>query len=191
MAVAKRERMSAAEFEARFADGETRAELLRDEVILRSPTTSLHGIHTMRVSLPIAQFVEAHGLGVVCGAETGFVIQHADGAESVLAPDMAYLAAERIPDPLPEGFWRIPPDLVVEIRSRSESQREVAQKAALWLEAGARLVWYVDPFRQQVSVYRADGTEQTLSLNDTLSGEDVLPGFELPLRRIFRPVRSL
>jgi Uma2 family endonuclease len=191
MAVAKRERMSAAEFEARFADSETRAELLRDEVILMSPTTSLHGIYTMRVSLPIAQFVEAHGLGVVCGAETGFVIQHADGAESVLAPDMAYLAAERIPDPLPEGFWRIPPDLVVEIRSCSESQREVAQKAALWLETGARLVWYVDPFRQQVSVYRADGTEQTLSLNDTLSGEDVLSGFELPLRRIFRPVRSL
>jgi Uma2 family endonuclease len=191
MAVAKRERMSAAEFEARFADGETRAELLRDEVILMSPTTSLHGIYTMRVSLPIAQFVEEHALGVVCGAETGFVIQHADGTESVLAPDMAFIAAERIPDPLPEGFWRIPPDLVVEIRSCSESQREVAQKAALWLEAGARLVWYVDPFRQQVSVYRADGTEQTLSLDHTLLGEDVLPGFELPLRRIFRPVRSL
>jgi Uma2 family endonuclease len=191
MAVAKRERMSAAEFEARFADSETRAELLRDEVILMSPTTSLHGIYTMRVSLPVAQFVEERALGVVCGAETGFVIQHADGAESVLAPDMAFIAAERIPDPLPEGFWRIPPDLVVEIRSCSESQREVAQKAALWLGAGARLVWYVDPFRQQVSVYRADGTEQTLSLNDTLSGEDVLPGFELPLRRIFRPVRSL
>ena len=105
--------MSAAEIEARFADSETRAELLRDEVILMSPTTSLHSIYTMRVSLPIAQFVEAHGLGVVCGAETGFVIQHADGAE------------------------------------------------------------------------------QTLSLDHTLSGEDVLPGFELPLRRIFRPVRSL
>jgi len=183
--------MSTVEFEARFADGETRAELLRNEVILMSPATSLHGIYTMRVSLPIAQFVEEHALGVVCSAETGFVIQHADGAESVLAPDMAYIAAERIPDPLPEGFWRIPPDLVVEIRSRSESQREVAQKAALWLEADARLVWYVDPFRQQVSVYRADGTEQTLSLDDTLSGEDVLPGFELPLHRIFRPVRSL
>jgi Uma2 family endonuclease len=191
MAVAKRERMSAAEFEARFADSETRAELLRDEVITMSPTTSLHGILAIRVSLPVAQFVEERALGVVCGAETGFVIQHADGAESVLAPDMAFIAAERIPDPLPEGFWRIPPDLVVEIRSCSESQREVAQKAALWLGAGARLVWYVDPFRQQVSVYRADGTEQTLSLNDTLSGEDVLPGFELPLRRIFRPVRSL
>ena len=183
--------MSAAEFEARFADSETRAELLRDEVITMSPTTSLHGILAIRVSLPVAQFVEERALGVVCGAETGFVIQHADGAESVLAPDMAYLAAERIPDPLPEGFWRIPPDLVVEIRSCSESQREVAQKAALWLEAGARLVWYVDPFRQQVSVYRADGTEQTLSLDHTLSGEDVLPGFELPLRPIFRPVRSL
>jgi Uma2 family endonuclease len=191
MAVAKRERMSTVEFEARFADGETRAELLRNEVILMSPATSLHGIYTMRVSLPIAQFAEEHALGVVCGAETGFVIQHADGAESVLAPDMAYIAAERIPDPLPEGFWRIPPDLVVEIRSRSESQREVAQKTAMWLEAGVRLVWNVDPYRQVVSVHRAKGTEQTLHIDDTLSGEDVLSGFELPLRRIFRPVRSL
>ena len=120
--------MSAAEFEARFADSETRAELLRDEVILRSPTTSLHGIHTMRVSLPIAQFVEPHGLGVVCGAETGFVIQHADGAESVLAPDMAFIAAERIPDPLPEGFWRIPPDLVVEIRRAARANARSPKK---------------------------------------------------------------
>ncbi len=191
MAVAKQERMSAAEFEARFADRETRAELLRGEVITMSPTTPLHGIYTMRVSLPIAQFVEDHGLGVVFGAETGFVLQHADGAESVLAPDMAFLAAERIPDPLPEGFWRIPPDLVVEIRSQSESQQEVARKTALWLEAGVRLVWNVDPFRQQVSVHRADGVSRTLRIDDTLSGEEVLPGFELPLRRIFRPVRSL
>ena len=59
MAVAKRERMSAAEFEARFADSETRAELLRDEVITMSPTTSLHGILAIRVSLPVAQFVES------------------------------------------------------------------------------------------------------------------------------------
>jgi Uma2 family endonuclease len=183
--------MSAAEFEARFADSDTRAELLRSEVILMSPTTPLHGIYAMRVSLPIAQFVEERGLGVVCGAETGFVIQHADGTESVLAPDMAYIAAERIPDVLPEGFWRIPPDLVVEIHSRSESQREVAQKTAMWLEAGVRLVWNVDPYRQVVSVHRAKGTEQTLHIDDTLSGKDVLPGFELPLRRIFRPVRSL
>ena len=183
--------MSVAEFEARFADSDTRAELLRGKVVVMSPTTPLHGIYTIRVALPVAQFVEERGLGVVFSAETGFVIQHADGTESVLAPDMAYIAAERIPDALPEGFWRIPPDLVVGIRSRSESQREVAQKAALWLETGARLVWYVDPFRQQVSVYRADGTEQTLSLDHTLSGEDVLPGFELPLRQIFRPVRSL
>ncbi|BCW96203.1 MAG: Uma2 family endonuclease [Fimbriimonadales bacterium] len=191
MAVARDKWMSAAEFEARFADRETRAELLRGEVITMSPTTPLHGIYTMRVSLPIAQFVEERGLGVVFGAETGFVIQHADGAESVLAPDMAFLAAERIPDSLPEGFWRIPPDLVVEIRSQSESQQEVARKTALWLEAGVRLVWNVDPFRQQVSVHRADGVSRTLRVDDTLSGEEVLPGFELPLRRIFRPVRSL
>lgn len=183
--------MSAAEFEARFANSETRAELLRSEVITMSPTTALHGILTIRVSLPVAQFVEERRLGVVLGAETGFVIQHADGTESVLAPDMAYIAAERIPDALPEGFWRIPPDLVVEIRSRSESQREVAQKTAMWLEAGVRLVWNVDPYRQLVSVHRADGTEQPLRIDDTLSGEDVLPGFELSLRRIFRPVRSL
>ncbi|MCS7208548.1 MAG: Uma2 family endonuclease [Fimbriimonadales bacterium] len=190
MAIVQPKRMTAAEFEARYANTDRRAELIRGEVIEMSPTTPPHGIYTIRVTLPIGQFVEEHELGEVFGAETGFTIQHPDGTETVLAPDIAFIAKERLPDDLPDTFWRIPPDLVVEIRSESESRSDMQKKIALWLEGGARLVWYVDPFRQQVGVHRADGTSQTLGVSDTLSGEEVLPGFELPVRRIFRPVKT-
>ncbi|MCS6918370.1 MAG: Uma2 family endonuclease [Fimbriimonadales bacterium] len=186
----KPKRMTAAEFEARYADKDGRAELIHGEVIEMSPAMPPHGMYTIRVTLPVAQFVEEHNLGEVFGAETGFTIQHADGTESVLAPDIAFISAERLPEDLPNNFWRIPPDLVVEIRSASERLIDVRKKIALWLEGGARLVWYVDPFRQQVSVHRTDGAAQTLTVNDTLSGEDVLPGFELPIRHIFRRVRT-
>lgn len=190
MAIVQPKRMTAAEFEARYADKDGRAELIHGEVIEMSPTMPPHGRYVMRVSLPIGLFVEEHQLGEVYGAETGFTIQHADGTESVLAPDLAFIRLERLPDEDPQGFWRIPPDLVVEIRSESERQRDVEKKIALWLEGGARLVWYVDPSRQEVSVHRADGTEQTLTIHDTLSGEDVLPGFELPVQKIFRRMKT-
>lgn len=190
MAIVQPKRMTAAEFEARYANKDRRAELIHGEVIEMSPAMPPHGMYTVRVTLPIAQFVEAHELGEVFGAETGFTIQHADGAESVLAPNIAFIAKERLPADLPNTFWRIPPDLVVEIRSESERQRDVLQKIALWLEGGARLVWYIDPSSQQVKVHRADGTSQTLNIHDTLSGEDVLPGFELPVQKIFRRVKT-
>ncbi|MDW8052511.1 MAG: Uma2 family endonuclease [Armatimonadota bacterium] len=191
MATVQPKSLTAAEFEAHYAGRKARAELIRGKVVEMSPATPPHGRYVVRITLPLAQFVEAHDRGEVYGAETGFIIQHPDGTESVLAPDLAFIAKHRLPAQDPSGFWRIPPDLVVEIRSESETLRDIQTKAALWLEGGARLVWYIDPFRQAVSVYRADGTTAELGVGDTLSGEGVLPGFELPVQAIFRRVRQI
>lgn len=155
-----------------------------------SPATPSHGIQVMRVTLPLAQFVEANGLGEVFGAETGFAIRHPDGSESVLAPDLAFIAVERLPSELPDTFWHIAPDLVVEVLSPNDHPRRVREKTRMWLEAGVRLVWNVNPSTRTVTVYRADGSTQTLGIGDKLSGEDVLPGFELPIEQIFRPVKG-
>ena len=57
-------------------------------------------------------------------------------------------------------------------------------KVADWLNAGARLVWVVDPLRVIARVYRADGSESMLDETDALRGEDLLPGFEYPLSAI-------
>lgn len=191
MATVQTKKLTAAEFADKYADGEIRAELIHGEVYEMSPARPPHGMHVVRVTLPLAQFVEAHALGELFGAETGFAIRHPDGKESVLAPDLAFIAAERLPPELPDTFWQIAPDLVVEMISPSDSPRDVLRKTAIWLEAGVRLVWNVDPYRQSVTVHRADGSVQTLGPGDMLSGEDVLPGFELPVSQIFRPVRRV
>ncbi|GBC92034.1 hypothetical protein HRbin15_00495 [bacterium HR15] len=189
MATVQTKKMTTAEFTAKYANSEVRAELIWGEVHEMSPATPPHGRQVIRVTLPLAQFVEEYGLGELFGAETGFTIRHPDGQESVLAPDIAFIAAERLPAELPDEFWELAPDLVVEVISPSDSQRQVLRKTAIWLEAGVRLVWNVDPYKQTVTVHRADGSVQTLRPGDILSGEDVLPGFELPVSEIFRPVK--
>ena len=58
-------------------------------------------------------------------------------------------------------------------------------KVGDWLDAGAKLVWVVNPTKQQVALYRADGSQAMLGVADTIAGDDVLPGFALPLAELF------
>jgi uncharacterized protein len=58
---------------------------------------------------------------------------------------------------------------------------EPLEKIAQWLKAGVRVAWVVDSEKRKARVYRADGSEALLGPNETLDGEDVLPGFRCPL----------
>ncbi len=190
MAITNAKKMTASEFAQQYAHSEVRAELIRGEVHEMSPAKTPHGRYTMRVTLPIGRYVEEHGLGEVFAAETGFLIRHPDGTESVRAPDLAFIRADRLPSEEPQEFWDIAPDLVVEVLSPGDRDHEVMAKTRMWLDAGVRLVWIVDPTRRTIAVHRANGTTQLLTQRDTLSGEDILPGFELPLSQVFRPPRQ-
>ncbi|MGH7645260.1 MAG: Uma2 family endonuclease, partial [Gemmatimonadales bacterium] len=90
----------------------------------------------------------------------------------------------RLPDPEPVGYPELAPDLAVEVLSPGDRPGELLAKVADWLNAGSRLVWVVDPERRHAVVYRADGTETLVGADDSLSGEDVVPGFSCPLASI-------
>ena len=77
------------------------------------------------------------------------------------------------------------PDLAVEVRSPDNTLAELSVKANEYLEAGARMVWIVDPPTRTVQVMRPGRPAVTLSLDDVLDGGDVLPGFSLPVSRLF------
>lgn len=83
------------------------------------------------------------------------------------------------------GFAELAPDLVVEVVSPSDRAIEVSEKALMWADAGVRLVWIVDPRTRTVTVYRPDGAVSLLRGASELDGEDVLPGFRLPLADLF------
>lgn len=102
----------------------------------------------------------------------------------VRAPDVSFVSWARIPggrmpkEPIPD----LVPDLAVEVLSPSNTPREMALKRRHYFEAGVRLVWIIDPKRRAVAVYT--GPDRPTRL-DTLDGGDVLPGFALPLARLF------
>ncbi|MCY4661295.1 MAG: Uma2 family endonuclease [Acidobacteria bacterium] len=170
----------------RLPDDECRYALVRGELHRMTPAGFNHGAIVMRLGAPLAQHVSRHRLGVVCGAETGFVLRRRP--DTVLAPDLSFVRRERIPaSGEPVAFWDGAPDLAVEVVSPSDTRVQVAEKVAAWLGAGARLVWVVHPGQGSVAVHVPDAAPRRLASNDTLDGAPLLPDFRLPVAAILAP----
>ena len=161
-----------------------RYELLRGELHKMAPAGDEHGQVGMRASWRLGQYVETNGLGAVFLAETGFLI--ARNPDTVRAPDMAFVRREVVEETgvLP-GFRPGAPDLAIEVISPGDSYTEVKEKVMEWLDAGCRMVVTIDPRRRVVTVYRSRRDIEILTEDDTLSGGDVVPGWELPLSVLF------
>ena len=94
------------------------------------------------------------------------------------------LIKDRPENRVPAGFPEFAPDLAVEVLSPGDRPGETLAKIGDWLDAGARLVWVIDPARRIARIYRPDGSQSTISDDEQLVGEDVLPGFACPLGAI-------
>lgn len=166
----------------RFREPGKTAELVRGVLMVREPPATSHGGRAGRLAVRIGMFVLEHRLGEVFAQNTGFRIQR--DPDTVRAPDVAFVARERLAEIPEQGYADLAPDLVVEILSPSDRAGEVLDKVGQWLTAGARLVWVLDPARAAARVYRADGSVALLTPEDDLAGEDVLPGFRCPLGEV-------
>ncbi len=175
--------MTADELQAMPDDG-FRYELVKGELQRMAPTGFEHGIRTIELTTPLHSHVKAHKLGVVCAAETGFLLSQ--NPDTVRAPDIAFISRERV-EKVEEvkNYWIGAPDLAVEVISPGETMREVEEKVAEWLEAGARMVWVVTPKLRTVTVYRSLTDIVVLTGKDTLDGGEVVPGFQIDIAEIF------
>ncbi len=176
------QKMTAEEFEQRYFGKPF--ELIRGAVHETMPAGFEHGAISLNLGSELRSYVKRYRLGVVNGAETGFVLITSRG-QSVRAPDVAFTRQERLPNERIRGFSRIVPDLVAEVVSPTDTPEAVQEKVQEWLEAGVQMVWVADSEQRTITVYRADGTAETLTENDTLTGEPVLPGFQLPVSEVF------
>lgn len=159
--------------------GDKRTELIRGRLVVRDPGGALHGAVANRIAYRITAHVEAHDLGRVYAAETGFKIE--SDPDTVRAPDVSFITKARVPEVEPGGYPNWAPDLAVEVLAHDDHPADTLEKVAHWLKAGVRLVWVMDADKRTGRVYRADGSEALLGPNDALDGEDVLPGFRCPL----------
>jgi Uma2 family endonuclease len=160
-----------------------RCELVRGELVMMSPAGSRHGAVAARIAKAIADAVEPTKLGVVFAAETGFVLER--NPDSVRAPDVAFVRAERITSGIPAGFFPGPPDLAVEVLSPNDQPQDVTAKVSQWLAAGTRLVWVVDPAARTLTAYGPAGSILVYHDGESVPGAPVLPGLTLPLDRVF------
>ena len=161
-----------------------RWELIDGELVEMTPS----GGRASKIGLWIGHLLAGHvaprRLGEVFGADGGFVLF--PGREIVRVADVAFVRDERLPaDEDQAGFLRLAPDLVVEVVSPYDRPGAVAAKAAMWLEAGVRLVWVVDPSTRTVAVHAPARDVRVLGAGDALDGEDVVPGFRVAVADLF------
>jgi Uma2 family endonuclease len=162
-----------------------RTELVRGRLVVREPAKLRHGVIVVRVVLEIGIYLRTNPIGEVMAGDPGFTLFR--NPDTVRAPDVAYLRADRMPTIEVVGFDELAPDLAVEVLSPGDRAGKVREKTDDWLRAGTLLVWVLDPRRRIAWVHRANGTVSQLTEHDVLDGEDVLPGFVLSLARILAP----
>ncbi|HKG25820.1 MAG TPA: Uma2 family endonuclease [Thermomicrobiales bacterium] len=161
-------------------------ELWRGELVEMPPSGQESSAVAMWMGREVGNHVEAYDLGIVTGADGGFLLLSHQGVDTVVAPDVGFVHWQKIGGrTLNTAHCPVPPDLAIEVTSPFDRPGRIAEKLRLYVEAGVPLVWWVDLQKRVVRVYRSGKPEQTLRAGDFLDGEDVLPGFRLAVANIF------
>ena len=161
-----------------------RGELIRGVLCETMATGEEHGEIAAIVISTLMSFVRPRRLGRVIGTDSGILVER--DPDTVREPDVAFISADKLPLGIRlKGYFEDAPDLVVEIVSPSDRPDNVFNKVCMWLLFGVRLVWVLDPDERTVDVRKPGASTMRLTENDTLDGEDVLPGFSCTVSELF------
>ena len=147
------------------------------------PSGGISGNREIKAGAYLLNWVESQDLGEVFGPSTGFRLANT----AVRAPDAAFVAKGRLPegwDEEEDKFINLAPDFVIEIRSKNDSLAKLKAKMEEYIANGVQLGWLIDRKNQQALVYRQDGSITQYPATAILSGEDVVPGLMLPLKKL-------
>lgn len=172
------------EFTALPKDGH-RYEIVDGELIDMGNSGALHGYICSLLLAALTSYVLPQKLGVILDSSTTFKMKNGDRR----SPDISFFAKERLQGmtELPTGFLEGAPDLAVEILSPGNTVGEMHGKLVEYFENGTRLAWIVHPSEHYVLVYRsAQEPDRLLKSADFLDGEEVVPGFTLPVTDLFQ-----
>jgi Uma2 family endonuclease len=171
--------LSVAEFEAEAREGLW--ELIDGEPIEVTPSAGLSSMIASRISGELYIYLRDHPIGHAFSADGGFIL-FGDRA-TVRSPAAAFVRIERLPE-VPAAYIPLAPDLAVEVLSPSDHLPDTLAKATMYLQAGVSLVWVIDPRKHTATIFRQDEGPVTIGKDGVLDGEEVLPGFTLPLAKL-------
>ena len=152
-------------------------------LVTMPPTGGISGNKEAKAIAYLLTWVEAHDLGEAFSSNTGFRLANS----AVKSPDAAFVAKGRLPQGWDEGedqFLDLAPDFAIEIRSKTDSLALLQTKMQEYIANGVKLGWLIDRQNQQAFVYRSDLSITQYPATAILSGEDIVPGFTLPLKSL-------
>jgi Uma2 family endonuclease len=155
------------------------------EVIVMPPTYPWTGKKNFSLIGQLDAWNERAGLGIGFDSSTGFTLPNG----AIKSPDVSWVSNQQW-DALTQTqqqqeFSPVAPDFVVELCSESDSLKKLKEKMQEYIDNGVRLGWLIDPKMKTVEIYRQGCDVEVLQSPYSLSGEDVLPGFELNLNKIW------
>ncbi|AFZ33744.1 protein of unknown function DUF820 [Stanieria cyanosphaera PCC 7437] len=153
------------------------------DLIVMSPTGSDTGRRNIKITTQLEIWNQQTKLGVAFDSSTGFKLPN--GAER--SPDASWVKKEQwesLTLEEKERFAPICPDFVVELRSKTDALKPLQEKMQEYVDNGTKLGWLIDRQNQQVEVYRVEQEVEIIKSPQTLSGENILPGFVLDLAEI-------
>ena len=156
---------------------------LIDGVLVEKTMWYCESLIAVEIIYLLKVFLAKHDLGIVLGADgTLRILPH-----QVRVPDVCFISWDRFPNrQLPrEPIPALAPDLAVEVLSEGNTEQEMRRKLHDYFAAGVRLVWYIDPRTRSTKCYTAEDKFVDVTESGTLTGGEVLPEFELPLRALF------
>lgn len=167
-------------------DGEARYELVDGEIRERNM-----GAEANYVSANINGEIRT----VVRTGDLGWAFTEGCGIRAFPEPnplrisDGAFVAKGRLPGDRPpaQGYLLLAPDLVVEVVSPNDDANDIQRKVEEYLDVGVRLVWVAYPETRFIHAFAADGTVKKYGPETILEGNDVLPGFAVPVASLFPP----
>jgi Uma2 family endonuclease len=175
--------LTAEEFQ-RLADDGVPKELVRGKVEVALHSTPRHGLICGNIVGVIRPFVIERRLGrMLCNDSA---IQTERSPDTVRGADVAYYSFARLPQgPIPPGYLDVVPELVFEVRLRSDRWRMILARAMEYLDAGVTTVCVVDPTSQVIHAYNSDAPDRMFKADEDFTLPEVLAGFSAPVRLFF------
>jgi Uma2 family endonuclease len=161
--------------------GPVRYELHNGILVALPPHTDQHGAVLSHVAAELLVQGQQRGFGKARSVGPAVILRR--DPDHVLVPDAVFIANRQLPiRKSPEDYLETIPALIVEVRSTNETLDSLLHRAEDYVNAGTVVVWVVDPINRNVVEYRQGVTAKTYDENDTLTVDDIIPGFALPVR---------
>ncbi|NMG11296.1 Uma2 family endonuclease [Brasilonema sp. UFV-L1] len=174
---------------------EWQMELVDGSIVVMGPSDYESEEIGSRLLTFLNMWVMPRKLGRVTGSSAGFIlpsIQTEDTevgngiSRNLRAPDVSFVKAERLKKSK-RDFVELVPDLMVEVKSKSDRIKPLIEKIQLFLQLGCAVGILIDPDKLTVTVYRLNQDPVVLKDNNKLTLPDLLPGWEITVSELWPP----